>query len=115
MASNRKQRIHDRHTRDDDIVQREELNKILGSPNGRRLFWGLLSDAGVFQNPHSGNALDSAFNAGRMQMGHLILTRITDADPEAFIKMQQDNLRIQQALEERLRSTEEEEDDYATE
>lgn len=114
MDEKKRDRIRNRHIQDDRIVQREELRRFLSSPNGRRLLWGILDDCGTFSNPHSGNALDSAFKAGMMAAGQALLTRIEDADPFGFIKMQEENLRIQQALAAKL-AVRDEDDEYASE
>lgn len=115
MSEKRRNKIVDRHTRDDEHVQREALRRLLGTMDGRRLVWGLLSESGVFANPHSGNALDSAFRAGMMKVGQDILGRIEMADKRAFLQMQEENIQINESLQAKLSNVEVEEDEYATE
>lgn len=113
MSEKRKNRITDRHTRDDELVQKQALQRLLTTADGRRLFWGILSDTGIFSNPHSGNALDSAFKAGMMNVGQAILERIESADKRAFLQMQEENIQIVEALEAKLATVEDEQDEYA--
>lgn len=112
MNEKQRQRIQERHTRDDELVQREAMRRLLSKADGRRLVWGLLCETGLFENPHTGNALDSAFRAGMMSIGQAILTRIEAADKRSFLQMQEENMQIQEALAAKL--VKEVNDEYAT-
>lgn len=112
MDEKRKQRIQERHTRDDELVQREAMRRLLSKPDGRRLVWGLLAETGLFENPHTGNALDTAFRAGMMSVGQSMLARIEAADKRSFLQMQEENMQIKEALEAKL--AEGTDDGYAT-
>jgi hypothetical protein len=68
--------------------KRSDLLKVLKTAEGRRLFWGLLQEAGVFKTSYAGNALDTAFKEGRRILGLNMLTEILNVDRDAFMKMQ---------------------------
>ena len=112
MNEKRRNRIQNRHTRDDELAQREALRRVLSQVDGRRLFWGILSETGLFENPHTGNALDTAFRSGQMSVGQAVLLRIEQADKRAFLQMQEENIQIQETLTGQL--AEDDEDEYAT-
>jgi hypothetical protein len=112
MNEKQKQRVQDRHTRDDEAVQKEAMRRLLSKADGRRLVWGMLAETGLFENPHTGNALDTAFRSGMMSIGQAILARIEAADKRSFLQMQEENMQINEALEGKL--AKETEDEYAT-
>jgi hypothetical protein len=112
MNEKRNQRAQERHTRDDKLAQQEAMRRLLSQPDGRRLIWGILDDAGLYRNPHTGNALDSAFRAGMMSVGQEVLARVEEADSRAFITMLEENMQIQEALAAKL--AEGNDDEYAT-
>ena len=63
------------------------LSDQLKRYEGRRYFWGLLSDMGVFNNPfHQSNA-QTAFNCGMQNAGQRVLADITRAAPEQYVIM----------------------------
>lgn len=66
-----------------------DLKKVLAMPEGRRLLWRLLSEAGVFRTTFTGNS-QTFLNEGRRQIGLLILSEIMQAKPEAFTQMQRE-------------------------
>jgi len=71
--------------------EREDWRWLLGDPRGRRILWSMLEEAGVFRCSFDpGRADVSAFNEGRRNSGLLILTRVMEADPDAFVTMQRE-------------------------
>lgn len=63
--------------------QQRDLIKILSLPEGRRLFWRLLNEAGVFESVWESSA-KIHYNAGRQDFGHLIMRMIVDEAGEQF-------------------------------
>lgn len=81
--------------KEDNHFRVEGLKKLLASYNGRRLLWEWLSICGIFHNPFTTNALQTAYNAGKMEMGQQILQHIIEVDDMAYLKMMQENKDLQ--------------------
>jgi len=70
--------------RDRDI---NDIRKILKMPEGRRLFWRLLSEAGVFRASFSLNSMQTSFNEGKRDNGLQLLAEMHEAEPMAYSQM----------------------------
>lgn len=66
-----------------------DLRKVLSLPEGRRLIWKILAEAGVFRSSFTGNS-ETFYNEGRRRIGLFILNEIMTVKPEAFTQMQQE-------------------------
>lgn len=64
-----------------------DYQTVLASPQGRRLLWGIISDAGVFGKCFTGNS-NTFYNLGKKEFGLDILSDIIEADPNAYLKAQ---------------------------
>lgn len=100
-----KARASDQVERDTEL---RELRDILLDVKARKFLWRMLAKAGMFKTHFSQNAAVMGHNTGLADMGTAILNEILEANPEAWIVMQQDAYRKQidetlaaQALEER--------------
>ncbi len=69
-----------------------DIRKVLKIPEGRRFIWRLWSVCGIFRNPFTANANQSAFNAGRMSVGQEILADVNNADVSAFARLQNEHI-----------------------
>lgn len=65
----------------------EDLKWLMAHKQGRRLAWGLLSDAGIFRNPFNHSGSITAFNCGQMNLGQQLLAKIMEHAPEAYVVM----------------------------
>lgn len=65
----------------------KDLKWLMSSPQGRRIVWRLLEQAGVFQSSFNTNALTMAHNEGRRSYGNQMLTQIMRDCPELFSPM----------------------------
>ena len=98
MTDKKIKKIEMRHTAAEDALVKEGLTAALSTVAGRMLFWRLLSLSGMYMNPHSGNALNTAFAAGRQSVGQDIIGLIEDVDPNSYINMMKENVERDQAL-----------------
>lgn len=69
----------------------DDFRWLMAAPQGRRLMWGWLSDAGVFRNPFSVDAQLTAHNCGQMAQGQRMLEQVMALTPEAFAQMMKDH------------------------
>ena len=67
-----------------------DIRFILKSPEGRRFYWKLMSDARVFHSSFNGDTSGTMFNEGRRSIGLDILNDLLEAKPETFSQMQQE-------------------------
>lgn len=65
------------------------LQTVLQTYEGRRVFWELLSTAGVFRSIWHPSA-EIHYNAGRQDFGHELMADCIEADEVSFAQMQQD-------------------------
>lgn len=72
----------------------DDVRKILKTPEGRRLFWRLLSKCGIFRNSFNPNSNLTAFNEGQRNVGLNLLNDVNEADITAFAKMQNEYLSV---------------------
>ncbi len=77
-----------KHRRDQEL---EDLRRILDMAGGRNFIWRLLEQCGVYKTSHTGEALETAFNEGKRQMGLWALEEIFDASPHTYALMQKEN------------------------
>lgn len=66
-----------------------DVREILALPSGRRLFWKYLTECGIFKSSFTGNNT-TFFNEGKREVGLRLLNDMTEAVPEAFLLMQQE-------------------------
>ncbi len=72
----------------------EDFKWFMGTKQGRKLMWKLLSDCGVFKTPHRIGALpeDNAFRAGMQYVGQMQLAEIHLLCPEQYHQMTMEQL-----------------------
>lgn len=68
------------------------LEQCLASREGRAFLWWLLGEARGGGQPHTGNALNTAFNCGRIEVANVLLARIGHVDPAGFVRMQMEKI-----------------------
>lgn len=68
------------------IISIEDMRYVLGSEQGRRVMWKLLSHCNVFKSIwHPSAQIHHA--SGMQDVGHFIMAEIMDADEGALIQM----------------------------
>lgn len=68
------------------LQQREDLQKVLNTEEGRRLLWCVISDCEVY------NYVESQLDEGRRRVGLDLIEQITSVSPESWVKMQKENM-----------------------
>jgi hypothetical protein len=82
----------------DDLARKNELaelQEILLDDKVRKFLWRMLAKAGMYRTHFNPNAAIMGHNTGLADMGTMILNEILEANPEAWIVMQQDAYRKQ--------------------
>ena len=73
--------------RDNELL---DLKAILADERVRKFLWRVMARAGMFRTHFSPNAAIMGHNTGQADMGTFILNEVLEADPNAWISMQQD-------------------------
>jgi len=102
MSDKRVKKIEMRHTAAFQSQVKAGLGDALKTENGRAMLWEILSMTGLFQNSHTGNALNSAFNAGRQSIGQDLMGLIEDTNPHAYITMMKESVDRAETLKVKL-------------
>lgn len=78
----------------DDHAARDEadLRATLDTSRGRRILWSVLAQAGVYGRSFTGDALSTAYNEGRREVGIALLERVERSAPGAYLKMMKEAL-----------------------
>jgi hypothetical protein len=63
-------------SRFDARVEVDDIKWLMGSPQGRRILWRLLDQAGVFRLSFNSNAMQMAFAEGNRNFGNRTLSLI---------------------------------------
>lgn len=77
--------------RTDERAQ-DDLRAVLALPAGRRLLWRLLETCGTWKSSFHTSGQIFACNEGRRGVGVEMMAAIAEADPQAWIDMQQERL-----------------------
>ncbi|HXH24035.1 MAG TPA: hypothetical protein VNI78_02225 [Vicinamibacterales bacterium] len=77
--------------REDEQAQ-EDLRELLRHPFGRRHLWRMLQKCHVWRSSFHPSGQQFAANEGRRSVGVELMSEIIEADPQAWIDMQQERL-----------------------
>lgn len=72
-----------------DLAQRDidDIKFVMGSPQGRRVVWGVLENGRVFAAIPPMDALAMAFNEGQRNLALALFQRVMAHCPEQYLKM----------------------------
>lgn len=88
-SSKRQVEFAKRKSKDAALQQLEDLRVVLGSEVGRRVLYRFLKSCSVFESIASPLEL-IAYNAGRQDVGHMLMALIEQADDTAIFTMMQE-------------------------
>lgn len=77
------------------------LDKIMRTPEGRALMWGIISKTKVYNEDFSGNSRD-IFDKGQRSIGLWIIALLTELDPTVYPRMLLDVAKQEQLEMKRL-------------
>lgn len=69
----------------------EDLKWLVAHAQGRRIAWRLLEEAGVYRTSFNTNSMTMALNEGKRHLGLFLLAELTEAAPDAYLKMMQEH------------------------
>lgn len=67
-----------------------DLRWVLSTPQGRRFLWGLMADCRVFNDRFYSDERQSEYMKGRRIIGQDLFHDILEAEPNSYLKMQQE-------------------------
>jgi hypothetical protein len=65
----------------------EALKWLMAHKLGRRFMWRLLALSGVFQNPWRPSSHETAFRAGHMNLGQMVLAELHEHCLDRYVEM----------------------------
>ena len=68
------------------------ISEMLSRREGRDFIWWLISVGGWGGQPHTSNALNTAFNCGALNVANQIVARLGHVNPAGFVRMQMERL-----------------------
>jgi hypothetical protein len=68
-----------------------DMKFILAIEQGRRFIWSMLSDCGIYSESADQSGSWTYYKEGRRSIGLKLLSKIMDADPDAYLKMMKES------------------------
>jgi hypothetical protein len=84
-------KIKARFAQEDQKAIADALTALAKHRDGRKFLWWILQLGHVGQQPFTGNALDTAFNCGQLNVGNKFLAQIIETIPETYVQMMKEN------------------------
>lgn len=85
------EKLKKRWLKEDEMRIDSAVSKAIEEAEGRKFLWWLLEIGRVGMQPYAGNALNTAFACGELNVGQKILDRIVSVSPEGYLRMMQEN------------------------
>jgi hypothetical protein len=85
------EKLKKRWLKEDEMRINSAVSKAVEEPEGRKFLWWLLEIGRIGNQPFTGNALNTAFACGELNVGQRILDRIISVSPEGYLRMMQEN------------------------
>jgi hypothetical protein len=85
------EKLKRRWQKEDEFKIESAVSKFITDAEGRKFLWWLLEIGRIGGQPYSGNALNTAFNCGELNVGQRILDRIISVSPDGYLKMMKEN------------------------
>lgn len=86
-----------------------DIRKVISTPEGRRFYWQVLSESGLFREPFDRDCNDQTnYNLGRMAVGRVFYYDLIAAKPEALQQIQREidsELTSEKIIDEKARKT----------
>lgn len=80
-----------RWAREDDGAVEDAITALMEHRDGRKFILWLLRIGGVGLQPYTGNALQTAFNCGTLNVGNQVLEQVTRLSPEKYVLTMKEN------------------------
>ncbi len=71
--------------------QMNDVRTVLSNASGRRFMWRVLEKCQAFGSVFSKDLSTMAYMSGQQDLGHFIISEVTEADENLFIKLMKDN------------------------
>lgn len=72
------------------IKELSDIRKVLSTAEGRRWYWRVMSFAGAFRTPFTGDNNLTNHNCGKQSIGFFLLDELLDATPATLVQMQRE-------------------------
>ena len=73
------------------LEEMKNFQEVMSTKAGRKVMWGLLAEAGVYQTTFTNDAMQMSFNEGKRKIGLIYLAKISSYAPTDYRKMLDEN------------------------
>ena len=80
-------------SKDIRMQQLNDLRTVLSNNSGMRVVWRLLEACNTFGSTYNENPTHAAYKSGKQDLGHFIMSEITEADENLLFKMMKMNMK----------------------
>lgn len=81
-----------KYAEQDNLAIQQAIRDCLASYPGRKFLWHLLTIGKIGIQPFTGNALNTSFACGELNVGQRILADIMDVNPMAYGQLMQEQI-----------------------
>ena len=93
------------------IKERDDVEFVLSTKQGRGFLWRVLSLCGVYQDIHSDNSEEMSRKLGQRSIGLLLMQIIGDVDQDKLFLMMKEAKEFQEDVDVELKKLENQEDE----
>lgn len=73
------------------VFQENSIRYVLASKEGRKFYWDLMCDCGIFTISAHASGSWTYYNEGKRSVGLKLLSKINDLDPKVYAQMVDEN------------------------
>ena len=77
--------------------EKKDLQAMLATLEGRRVFWRVLTQCKVYESIWEGSARIH-YKAGQQDLGHWLMDEIIQANPDAYLQMQKEAMELNKGV-----------------
>lgn len=89
--------IEDQLEQDRRNLELDDLKRVLSTKEGRRVFWRYIGVGNIFATSYRGeNTHETSYQEGIKQISRLMIKDIDEASPDAYFKMRQEAMEMEQ-------------------
>ena len=84
----------ERAKRKQEDLEKQQMNDIrtvLSNASGRRFLWRVLEKCNAFGSVFSSDSSLMSYHSGQQDLGHFLMSEITQADENLLLKLMKDN------------------------
>lgn len=90
LKTQEEQKVFQREIKNKLETRKNDLKKVLETPEGRRFFWSVLCECKIYELPPMNTEAVFYFE-GKRSIGVSLINRLNQVDPELYFKIAKEN------------------------